>query len=93
MKKLNCYGVRGLPLQFLSSCLTSRQQYIVVHPTESCVKSVSCGVPHGSALGPLLFLIYVNDLPDACNLRIQLFCGRCKFGHVQQIKSAVRKPY
>ena len=73
IKKLNCYGVRGLPLKFLSSYLTNRQQYTVVHQAESSVKSVSCGVPQGSTLGPLLFLIYINDLPNACNLRIRLF--------------------
>ena len=55
IKKLNCYGVRGLPLKFLSSYLTNRQQYTVVHQAESSVKSVSCGVPQGSTLGPLLF--------------------------------------
>ena len=73
IKKLNCFGVRGLPLKFLSSYLTNRQQYTVVHQAESSVKSVSCGVPQGTTLGPLLFLIYINDLPNACNLRIRLF--------------------
>ena len=73
IKILNCYGVRGLPLKFLSSYLTNRQQYTVVHQAESSVKSVSCGVPQDSTLGPLLFLIYINDLPNVCNLRIQLF--------------------
>ena len=72
-KKLNCDVVRGLPLKFLSSYLTNRQQYTVVHLAESSVKSVSCGVPQGLTLGPLLFLIYINDLPNTCNLRIRLF--------------------
>ena len=62
-----------MPLKFLSSYLTNRQQYTVVHQAESSVKSVSCGVPQGTTLGPLLFLIYINDLPNACNLRIRLF--------------------
>ena len=53
--------------------LTNRQQYTVVHQVESSVKSVSCGVPQGLTLGPLLFLIYINDLPNVCNLRIRLF--------------------
>ena len=70
IKKLNYYGVRGLPLKFLSSYLTNRQQYTVVHQAESSVKSVSCGVPQSSTLGPLLFLIYINDLPNACSLRV-----------------------
>ena len=73
IKKLNCYRVRGLPLKFLSSYLTNRQHYAVVHQAESSVKSVSCGVLQGSTLGPLLFLIYINDLPNICNLHIRLF--------------------
>ena len=73
IKKLNCYGVRNLPLKFLSSYLTNRQQYTVVHQAKSSEKSESCGVPQGLTLGPLLFLIYINDLPNACNLRIRLF--------------------
>ena len=68
-----------MPLKFLSSYLRNRQQYTVIHEEESCVKSVSCGVPQGLTLGPLLFLIYIYDLPNASNLRIRLFADDASF--------------
>ena len=64
-----------MPLKFLCSYVTNRQHNTVVHQAESSVKSVSCGVPQGSTLGPLLFLIYINDLPNTCNLHIRLFAN------------------
>ena len=73
IKKLEKYGIRGLSLQLLASYLTDRQQYTIVNQYKSKSRDVICGIPQGSTLGPLLFNIYINDLPLASNSTIHLF--------------------
>ena len=73
IKKLEKYGLRGLPLQLLASYLTDRQQYTVVNQYKSKSRDVVCRIPQGSTLGLLLFNIYINDLPLASNSTIHLF--------------------
>ena len=64
LQKLYRYGIRGVPLQWFKSYLESRTQYAEIENVKSNPLSIQCGVPQGSTLGPLLFLIYLNDMPN-----------------------------
>ena len=68
LEKLHHYGIRGIAHKWFLSYLTNRQQYVDINGYKSTRMKISCGVPQGSILGPLLFLIFVNDMANVSKL-------------------------
>ena len=71
--KLKCNGISGILLKFFESYLQNRQQRVVLNGTASDWRNVTAGVHQGSVQGPLLFLVYINDLTDNISSEIRLF--------------------
>ena len=76
--KLNWYGVRGHLHQWIRAFLTGHRQQVVLDGVTSSIAPVVSGVPQGSVLGPLLFIIYINDLPQYIkHSTVRLFADDC----------------
>ena len=65
LNKLQYYGVNGSALALFRSYLTERRQYVDYNETSSSLEHILTGVPQGSILGPLLFIIYINDIAQS----------------------------
>ena len=72
LKKMEYYGIRGPLLNWFTSFFSERQQTVIFERRSSTSVSVSSGVPQGTVLAPLLFLLYMNDLPDNINSTVRL---------------------
>ena len=65
LTKLEHYGVDGIPIKLLNNDLTNRKQYVKLQGVSSYLLPINTGVPQGSILGPVLFIIYINDFARA----------------------------
>ena len=73
LAKLNHYGIRGVVNNFFESYLTNRSQAVIIHDNHSSKSNIDIGVSQGSSLGPLLFLLHINDLPNCISSTPRLF--------------------
>ena len=77
-QKLNACGIRGSLLDWIVDFLAERKQKVVINGCESTEGRVTSGIPQGSVLGPLLFVIYINDLPRGLNTTAKMFADDTK---------------
>ena len=78
LEKAKSYGIDGDILAWIRSFLEDRKQRIVVNGKHSSWRDVTSGIPQGSVLGPLLFVLYINDLPDTAISQVFLFADDTK---------------
>ena len=77
LHKLSNYGIKGTTLQWVRNFLTKRTMKVIVDGEESREVTVDSGVPQGTVLGPLLFLVHINDLPETVTSQVRLFADDC----------------
>lgn len=85
--KLQSYGIEGKVLNWIDSFLTDRRQKVLVNGSESRWAKVLSGVPQGSVLGPILFVCYINDMPDTISSLIYMYADDTKISRVVNMKS------
>ncbi len=78
LKKLHGYQITGKVYSWISQFLTGRHQRVIVNGTPSKEEKVVSGVPQGSVLGPTLFLVFINDLPETVDVSVRIFADDTK---------------
>ncbi len=73
LKKMENLGIRGISNLWFRSYLSNRKQFMEIYNIKSSLETLKCGVPQGSILGPILFLIYVNDISNCSNVNLLSF--------------------
>ena len=73
LTKLHHYGIRGQALNWFKSYLENKKQFVTSNNVRSTLKKIPCVVPQGSILGPLLFLIHIDDLANVCKFTMPIF--------------------
>ena len=92
LHKLDHYGIRGSTHKWISSWLSGRSQQVVLDGQASDPVPVLSGVPQGSVLGPILFLIFINDLPDNIKSSVRLFADDCVlYRNIHSLQDCLRK--
>ena len=76
--KLKSYRIEGLLLDWITAFLVNRKQRVVVNDSHSSWSDVYSGIPKGSVLGPILFSLYINDLPKALQNQVLMFTNDTK---------------
>ena len=97
--KLEVAGIGGKLLSWFESYLSSRKQRVILNGCQSSIKEIYAGVPQGSILGPLLFLIYINDITDVVKTNIRLYAddssifviGNDKFEMARELNTDIER--
>ena len=86
LSKLDYYDIRGISNKWFKSYLSDRKQFVSINGYDSGLAEINCGLPQGSVLGPLLFLLYINDLNQAIK-----FCKVHHFANLLYSGKSIKK--
>ena len=75
---MHAYGIRGQVYEWVKEFLNKRQQRVTINGTKCDWRNVTSGIPQGSVLGPVLFLVFINDFPDVIEVLLKLFADDAK---------------